>query len=59
MINNIINKTKKAELTTEQLGKIILVVIGLLILIYIVTVVLKGDISSQTETTKNVFSGLK
>jgi len=51
-----IKKIKKADLEMEQLGKLLLAIVGLVILIYIVTVVISGEFGSQSDKVKDVFN---
>ena len=55
---NILRRNKNGALEMDELGKIILMLIGLAILIYIIMVVIRGDVSSQSDNVNNIVSGL-
>jgi uncharacterized membrane protein len=58
MVNNLLKRSIKGELTTDELGKMIILVVGLIVIIYIITVIIKGDISEQGEIVKSTFDVL-
>lgn len=49
-------KNKIGAIELEHLGKLILAIILLLVLIGIVTVVIKGELSSQGDKVKDIFN---
>ncbi len=49
-------KNKTGDLELDEIGKIILGLIVLVILIVIITVVIKGELFSQGERVKDIFS---
>lgn len=51
-------RNKKGDLELDQLGKLIIGVILFIILIYIVTVVIGGEIGNQTGEVGDVIGGL-
>ena len=55
---NILRRNKNGALEMDELGKIILMLIALAILIYIIMVVIRGDVNSQTENVGNIVSNL-
>ena len=51
-------QNRKGDLEMDQLGKLIIGAIVLIILIYIVTVVIKGEFDDQGGNVENIFSSL-
>lgn len=52
-------KNRKADLELDELGKLILGLILLVVLIVIVTVYIRGEFSNQGDSVKGVFETLK
>ncbi len=52
-------KNRKGDLELDQLGKLILAAVGLLILIVIVTVVINGELENQGEKVGGAFGFFK
>lgn len=54
-----LSRNKKGDLELDELGKLILGGILLLLLIYIITVFLKGEFGSQKDDVKSIFDIFK
>lgn len=52
----LLKKNKKGDLELDELGKIILGVIFLVVLIVIITVAIRGELFSQGEKIKDIFN---
>lgn len=46
---------KKGDIEMDQLGKIIIVLVFLIILIYIVSIVIRGELDDQGEKARDAF----
>ena len=49
-------KDKTADVELDELAKIILGLVLLLVLIYIVTIVINGELSNQVQRVKDIFN---
>lgn len=57
-LKNTFSKNKKGALEMDELGKLIIGVILFIILIYIVSVLIGGEIGSQKDEVTDVFSNI-